>query len=93
MYSPRTCAGNALGTGLRPLGAALETTVTGPLGNLVGEATRGTLGPFLGNREERLEILGGEDKENRKQGQENSGESEVHVLLKATRHRGHLDVR
>jgi hypothetical protein len=36
----------------------------------------------LGKREERLEILGGENKENKKQDQENSDGYEVHMLLR-----------
>ncbi|KAL1598702.1 hypothetical protein SLS60_007842 [Paraconiothyrium brasiliense] len=50
--------GKALNTGLRPLGAPLEK-ITGPLGNAVGGSTRGALGPMLGEKEERSELLGG----------------------------------
>jgi len=59
-----TChKGNALSTTLRPIGGIIERTVTGPLGAL-GGAARGAIGPVLGHKEERMEILGGENKEN-----------------------------
>lgn len=51
-------AGKALNKGLRPVGAPLEK-VTGPLGNALGGGTRGALGPLLGEKEERSELLGG----------------------------------
>ncbi|KAF2437792.1 hypothetical protein P171DRAFT_467470 [Karstenula rhodostoma CBS 690.94] len=53
--------GKALGTGLRPLGAPLEKGITGPLGNALGGTTRGALGPLLGEKEERSEVLGGDN--------------------------------
>jgi hypothetical protein len=37
--------------------------VTGPLGNALGGSTRGVLGPLLGNEEERMEIVGGKNKD------------------------------
>ncbi|KAF1980415.1 hypothetical protein BU23DRAFT_548564 [Bimuria novae-zelandiae CBS 107.79] len=52
--------GKALNTGLRPLGAPLEK-VTGPLGDALGGGTRGVLGPLLGTKEERSELLGGKN--------------------------------
>jgi hypothetical protein len=55
-------SGKALNTGLRPIGAPLEK-VTGPLGNAVGGTTRGALGPLLGEKEERSEVLGGNNKD------------------------------
>ena len=54
--------GNVLNKGLRPVGAPLEK-VTGPLGNAVGGTTRGPLGPLLGEKEERSELLGGNNKD------------------------------
>jgi hypothetical protein len=55
--------GNVLSKGLRPIGAPLEKGVTGPLGNALGGTTRGALGPLLGEKEERSELLGGDNKD------------------------------
>lgn len=52
-----------LGTALRPIGAPLEKGLTGPLGNAVGGATRPALGPLMGEKHERSELLGGENKD------------------------------
>jgi hypothetical protein len=60
---PNTTPGKALNTGLRPIGAPLEKAVTKPLGNAVGGTTRGALGPLLGEKEERSELLGGDNKD------------------------------
>ncbi|PVH97065.1 hypothetical protein DM02DRAFT_616749 [Periconia macrospinosa] len=54
--------GKALNTGLRPIGAPLEK-VTGPLGNAIGGTTRGALGPLLGDKDERMEVVGGNNKD------------------------------
>ncbi|KAF2120172.1 hypothetical protein BDV96DRAFT_566808 [Lophiotrema nucula] len=54
--------GKALNTGLRPLGAPLEK-VTGPLGNAVGGSTRGAVAPLLGEKKERMEAIGGDNKD------------------------------
>ncbi|KAH7406780.1 hypothetical protein DE146DRAFT_630069 [Phaeosphaeria sp. MPI-PUGE-AT-0046c] len=56
-------AGRVLNTALRPIGYPLEKGVTGPLGNAVGGGTRGVLGPLLGNEDERMEIVGGKNKD------------------------------
>jgi hypothetical protein len=37
--------------------------VTGPLGNALGGTTRGVLGPLLGNEDERMEVVGGKNKD------------------------------
>lgn len=37
--------------------------MTGPLGNALGGTTRGVLGPLLGNEDERMEIVGGKNKD------------------------------
>lgn len=58
-----TYVGSVLGTALRPIGAPLEKGVTGPLGNALGGATRPALGPLLGTDEEKMEILGGKNKD------------------------------
>ncbi|OSS48871.1 hypothetical protein B5807_06828 [Epicoccum nigrum] len=55
--------GSVLGTALRPIGAPLEKGVTGPLGNALGGATRPALGPLMGEKEERSELLGGDNKD------------------------------
>ncbi|KAF2469851.1 uncharacterized protein BDR25DRAFT_304255 [Lindgomyces ingoldianus] len=54
--------GKGLNTVLRPIGAPLEK-VTQPLGNALGGATRGALGPLMGEKEERMEIVGGNNKD------------------------------
>lgn len=54
--------GKALNKGLRPIGAPLEK-VTGPLGNAVGGTTRGAIGPLLGDKDERMEVVGGNNKD------------------------------
>jgi hypothetical protein len=58
-----TITGNVLGTVLRPVGAPLEKGVTGPLGNTLGGATRPALGPLMGEKQERSELLGGDNKD------------------------------
>ncbi|KAF2873991.1 hypothetical protein BDV95DRAFT_565194 [Massariosphaeria phaeospora] len=55
--------GNVLQTGLRPLGAPLEKGVTGPLGSALGGTTRGALGPIAGEQHEKMEVLGGDNKD------------------------------
>ncbi|KAL6707484.1 hypothetical protein ACN47E_004054 [Coniothyrium glycines] len=55
--------GSVLGTALRPIGAPLEKGVTGPLGSTLGAATRPALGPLLGTDEEKMEVLGGKNKD------------------------------
>ncbi|KAF2266429.1 hypothetical protein CC78DRAFT_531548 [Lojkania enalia] len=54
--------GKALNTGLRPVGAPLEK-ITTPLGNAIGGTTRGALGPLMGEEHERMEIIGGQNKD------------------------------
>lgn len=54
--------GKGLGTVLSPVGAGLGK-VTGPLGNAVGGITKPALGPFLGKKEEKAEVLGGDNKD------------------------------
>lgn len=58
-----TPAGSVLGTALRPIGAPLEKAVTGPLGNAVGGTTRPALGPLMGEKDEKSELLGGNNKD------------------------------
>ncbi|KAF2641880.1 hypothetical protein P280DRAFT_449168 [Massarina eburnea CBS 473.64] len=54
--------GKGLNTVLRPVGAPLEK-VTGPLGNAIGGTTRGAVGPLLGEKSERMEVIGGDNKD------------------------------
>jgi hypothetical protein len=54
--------GKGLGTVLSPVGAGLGK-VTGPLGNAVGGITKPALGPLLGEKEEKAEVLGGDNKD------------------------------
>ena len=54
--------GSTLNTALRPVGAPLEK-VTGPLGNAVGGITKPALGPLMGNKDERAEVVGGNNKD------------------------------
>ncbi|KAJ4376761.1 hypothetical protein N0V86_006878 [Didymella sp. IMI 355093] len=55
--------GNVLGTALRPVGAPLEKGLTGPLGSALGGTTRPALGPLMGEKHERSELLGGDNKD------------------------------
>lgn len=57
-FSLTTTTGKGLETGLKPVGYGLGK-VTEPLGNAVGGLTRGALGPLLGNDDERMEVVGG----------------------------------
>lgn len=61
-YLSNNHAGKALNTGLRPIGAPLEK-ITAPLGDALGGTTRGALGPLLGEKDERSELLGGNNKD------------------------------
>jgi hypothetical protein len=56
-------AGKALNKGLRPIGAPLEKGVTGPLGSALGGTTRGALGPLMGEKDERMEVIGGNNRD------------------------------
>ena len=57
-----TIPGSTLNTALRPVGAPLEK-VKGPLGNAVGGITKPALGPLMGNKDERAEVVGGNNKD------------------------------
>jgi hypothetical protein len=54
--------GKGLGTVLSPVGAGLGK-VTGPVGNALGGITKPALGPLLGKKEEKAEVLGGDNKD------------------------------
>lgn len=64
--------GNALGTGLRPLGKTVET-ITKPISDGVGGATRPFLGPVAGEKHERAEIIGGDNKDSYVHGKDSIG--------------------
>jgi len=67
--------GSTLNTALRPVGAPLEK-VTGSLGNAVGGVTKPALGPLMGNKEERMEVVGGDNKDSYKHKEEKIGGKE-----------------
>ncbi|KAF1995623.1 hypothetical protein P154DRAFT_623862 [Amniculicola lignicola CBS 123094] len=54
--------GSALETSLSPLGAGLSK-ITGPVGNALGGTTRGALGPLMGEKDEKMEVVGGNNKD------------------------------
>lgn len=54
--------GRGLGTVLRPVGAVVEV-VTKPVANSVGSIIRPVAGPLVGEHEEKMEILGGGNKD------------------------------
>ncbi|KAF2452860.1 hypothetical protein BDY21DRAFT_367420 [Lineolata rhizophorae] len=54
--------GNALGAGLRPIGATVET-ITKPVRDGVGNITKPALGPATGAKEDKMEVLGGDNKD------------------------------
>ncbi|KAF1813313.1 hypothetical protein P152DRAFT_457674 [Eremomyces bilateralis CBS 781.70] len=62
-------AGAALSTTLQPLGSAVSTLTT-PLTKAVGGITRPVLGPLTGEKEEKMEVLGGENRDSYKHGKE-----------------------
>lgn len=64
--------GNALGTGLRPVGAVVET-VTKPVSDVVGGITKPMLGPIAGAKEEKMEVLGGNNKDSYEHGKQGLG--------------------
>lgn len=68
-----TPPGKVLHTTLRPIGAPLEKGVTGPLGNALGGTTRGVLGPLMGNEEERMEVVGGKNRDSYDSGPDKIG--------------------
>lgn len=64
--------GNALGTGLRPIGVGVET-ITKPLTNAVGGITKPVLGPIVGSKDEKMEVLGGNNKDSYEHTKESIG--------------------
>lgn len=61
--------GKGLGTVLRPIGIGVET-LTKPVASAVGGITRPILGPVLGQKEEKAEVLGGDNKDSYEHGKD-----------------------
>jgi hypothetical protein len=64
--------GKGLGTVLRPVGVGVET-ITKPVGNALGGITRPALGPIAGEKEERAEVIGGNNKDSYEHGKQGLG--------------------
>jgi len=64
--------GKGLGTVLRPIGVGVET-LTKPVVSAVGGITRPILGPVLGQKEEKAEVLGGDNKDSYEHGKDSLG--------------------
>lgn len=64
--------GAGLGAVLKPVGAGLGF-VTKPLGDTLGGATKPALGPLMGKQEEKMEALGGENKDSYIHGKTTTG--------------------
>jgi hypothetical protein len=64
--------GKGLGTGLRPVGVVVET-LTKPVATGLGGITRPVLGPVTGEREEKAEVLGGNNKDSYEHGKQGLG--------------------
>ena len=50
--------------------------MTGPLGNALGNVTRPTLGPLMGEEHEKAEVLGGQNKDSYASGPDKIGGKE-----------------
>jgi hypothetical protein len=64
--------GKVLETGLKPVGAPLGY-VTKPLGDVLGSVTKPALSPVLGSKEEKMEALGGDNKDSYVHGKDTIG--------------------
>lgn len=64
--------GNVLGTGLRPIGVGVEK-LTSPLSSAIGGITKPALGPVVGTKDEKAEILGGNNKDSYEHKKESLG--------------------
>lgn len=64
--------GKGLETGLKPVGVALSP-VTNTLGSSVGGITKPALGPLVGEKKERAEVLGGDNKDSYVHGKDSLG--------------------
>ena len=64
--------GKGLETVLKPVGAPLGA-VTGKVGDTLGGATKPVLGPFVGGKDEKMEALGGDNKDSYVHGKDTVG--------------------
>jgi hypothetical protein len=64
--------GKGLETVLKPVGAPLGY-VTKPLGDVLGGATKPALGPLMGHKDEKMEALGGDNKDSYVHGKDTIG--------------------
>ncbi|KIW09182.1 uncharacterized protein PV09_00113 [Verruconis gallopava] len=64
--------GQGLNTVLKPVGAPLGI-VTGTLGEALGGVTKPALGPVLGSKDEKMEALGGDNKDSYIHGKDTIG--------------------
>ncbi|KAF2418009.1 hypothetical protein EJ08DRAFT_654424 [Tothia fuscella] len=64
--------GKGLGTVLSPVGMAVNKGVT-PITNVVGSVTKPALGPIAGDKEEKAEPLGGNNKDSYAHGKDSLG--------------------
>jgi hypothetical protein len=64
--------GKGLGTVLSPVGYGVNTVVA-PLTNAVGGITKPALGPVAGTKDEKAEVLGGDNKDSFKHGKDSVG--------------------
>ena len=64
--------GKGLETVLKPVGAPLGA-VTGKVGDTLGGATKPVLGPFVGSKDEKMEALGGDNKDSYVHGKDTVG--------------------
>lgn len=61
-----------MGTVLRPIGVGVET-ITKPITSTVGSITKPALGPVVGQKEEKAEVLGGNNKDSYEHGKDGLG--------------------
>ncbi|KAJ9648958.1 hypothetical protein H2201_002038 [Coniosporium apollinis] len=64
--------GKVLGTGLAPVGGLLKP-VTAPATGAVGNITRPVLGPLAGEHKEKMEVIGGDNKDSYAHGKDSIG--------------------
>jgi hypothetical protein len=64
--------GRGLNTVLSPVGAVVST-IGQPITNTVGSITKPALGPIAGTKEEKAEVLGGDNKDSYEHGKDSLG--------------------
>lgn len=64
--------GKGLGAVLTPVGKGVGT-ITKPVGNVVGGITKPALGPVAGEKDEKIEVLGGNNKDSYEHGKQSLG--------------------